>query len=163
MPARVELHVDQRQLAVLQRNLKEAADKGLTRELRKGLRAAAKPLADAERAAARGLPARGQKSSGLRDRMAAAVTVRYSSSKRNPGVRVHIPKRKMPPKEKNLPRHTQSPQGWRHPVYGNREVWVQQVMAPGWWMDAARPHWGNARREINAAVDRVAQQITRGT
>lgn len=162
MAARVELHVDQRRLAALQRNLKQAGGKGLDRELRKGLREAAKPIADAERAAARGLPAKGGKSSGLRARMAAAVTVRYSSSKRNPGVRVHIPKRRMPEKEGNLPRYTQSPQGWRHPVYGNTEVWVQQVMAPGWWFNAARPHWGAARREINAAVDRIAKQIARG-
>jgi len=68
----------------------------------------------------------------------------------------------MPEKQGNLPKYTASPKGWRHPVYGNTEVWVHQVMKPKWWLDAARPHWGTARREMNAATDRVAKQITRG-
>ena len=48
----------------------------------------------------------------------------------------------------------------RHPVYGNREVWVSQDIRPGFFDDPVRHGGPEVRREIEAAVQRVIRKIT---
>ena len=153
--------MDQRRLAALQKRMKDAGDKGLTRELSKGMKAAAEPIAAAERSAAQSLPASGSKSTGLRAAIASAVSIRYSRSKRNPGVRVYVPARKMPQGQGRLPR-LMNKGAWRHPVYGNKNNWVEQKSDRGWWDDTAKKELPRVRRELAAAIERVTQKIGRG-
>ena len=48
---------------------------------------------------------------------------------RHPAVSVFVNPRKMPDGQKSLPEYVEASKGhtrWRHPVFGNRDVWVQQ-------------------------------------
>jgi hypothetical protein len=87
----------------------------LGRELRPALRKAAQPiLTDAKRRAS------------WSSRIPAAISVRQSLGQRNPGVRLVVDAGRAPharPLELGSSRNGQSV---RHPVFGNREVWVQQ-------------------------------------
>lgn len=50
----------------------------------------------------------------------------------------------------------------RHPVYGNREAWVDQKVKPGFWstpLDNARE---KPAKEIRRAIQTVAAKLTRG-
>ncbi|MFI7707605.1 hypothetical protein [Nonomuraea sp. NPDC049480] len=137
----------------LNRRLRHAAEKGLARELRKAVREAAKPGRDAAKLAARSIPAKGPRSTGLRRRMARGVGIQAT------GTRVRIVTR-MPAGLEMLPRGFDTPKGWRKPVFGNREVWAQQPGHP-WFRQTVAKTAPQAREEMKAAMDRVADQITR--
>lgn len=66
----------------------------------------------------------------LRD--AAANSVKLQVTTR--GIRIISDSSAMPPKQQTLPKRLDSPKGWRHPVFGNREVWVTQKGKP--WFGA---------------------------
>jgi hypothetical protein len=149
----VELTTNQVALLRLERRLKEAGATGLNRELRAALRLAAEPIAEAVRAAALAIPASGDKSTGLRQGLADAVKITVKGGRTAPGVRVSV--------RHSLAKASQS-SGWRHPVYGNRKVWVSEVLDPGWFVRAWRGKRPQAIAKIHAAVDLTARQIVRG-
>jgi len=68
----------------------------------------------------------------------------------------------MPDRMKALPGYAEGirRRPWRHPVFGNREVWVSQRPFPRFY-EAAQPDEAEARRRCNAAVDAVFTQIER--
>lgn len=69
---------------------------------------------------------------GLRETIARAVSGSISTSNAKTGVSVtwKAAAAKMPNKQRTLPKGFNSPRGWRHPVFGNRNVWVTQHGAP---------------------------------
>lgn len=48
---------------------------------------------------------------------------------------------------------------WRHPVFGNRDVWVQQPPQPYFYktMKVAGPR---ARASVNRVMDQISRDIT---
>jgi hypothetical protein len=171
----------QAELATLSTRLKAAGDKGLTRELRKGLQRAAKPAVDAAQDAARRIPIRGVRGGGTAAR-AAHHRIRYKRAARgghglratvaravraqirmggNAALTIKTLARMMPASQRKLPRYLDSVRGWRHPFFGNREHWYQQRGEP-WFGETLKRQGPTIRGEVLDAMARVAQQITRG-
>lgn len=110
-------------------------DKRLPTRLRKELRKAAQPAIQAAKAEARSIPSRGvqggtsrhpHKRNQLRRKLARGVRAQASTGgRRGAGLRIVTV---MPTAaEALLPRGLDTPdKGFRHPVFGNREVWVRQ-------------------------------------
>lgn len=159
MPSGIDLTSDQLQFVEIRRRLKEAGSGGLTRELNRSLKQAAQPIVQAEKAAALGLPSHGDVHTGLRQSIADATTTRVSTAGSNPGVIVYTQEKKTRGK---LGRDTNRARGWKHPVFGNRAVWVQQISSPGWWNRAAQPSARAALGLVEQALERIAQKIARG-
>ena len=157
----IELTVDQQNFQIIKARLKEAGAPGglLNRELNKALKAAAKPIQEAEKSAALQLPAAGAVSTGLRASIADATSIRVSNSRTNPGVTVYVQRNKV---RGRIGTDTNRARGWKHPVFGNRSVWVQQVMSPGWWGRAGRPGLLASKEKVRLALETVAQKIAKG-
>lgn len=145
------------QLADLARDLKsEANGREIRRDLLKGIRDAAKPLAKeaAPKAAREGLPKKG----GLNEYVASSkFAVRTRTSGKSAGVRIVGSK---PPKH-DLAAMDRG--ALRHKVYGH-DVWVHQSITPGWWTDGMSDEVVLAamRKEVLAVLDEVARRIARG-
>jgi hypothetical protein len=135
-------------LAVVARRLRETGDKGLRAEMYRGLRRASKPLiADTREYARKTLPKRG----GLAERVARSkfkVSVRGAG--RNPGVRITAT---------GLDTRLDTQGRDRHPVFGNREVWVQQKVKPHWFEIPMRAGAPKVRRELDQVVTDVARKL----
>jgi hypothetical protein len=140
------------QLGDLAKRLRAEGDrgKGLKRELVKGINASTKaPRAEAKRAAKSQLPQTG----GLADLVARASLRTSVRTGATPGVVVIA--------KGDAVRSTD--RGWvRHPVFGNTEVWVNQVVTPGWFTKTMRKSAPKVRGEVADAMRVVARRIARG-
>lgn len=87
-------------------------------------------------------------------RIPRAISVRTSFTKTRPGVSVIVDRKKAPhgrPYE-----HGGGPGTFRHPVFGNREIWVSQRARP--FLEPALEAKGNeAGRRITDAVDEATR------
>ena len=95
---------------------------------------------------------------GLRDTIARIITTQVSTSARRAAVRIRIPAAAMPPKQRRLPRYLNKGK-WRHPVFGNKEVWVGQKSEPHWFEDTLKKQGPEVRKEILAQVRQVTDKI----
>lgn len=147
----------------LQRISRQLRHVGNGREIRKRmtkeLRASARPMVPAVRASIGAIPATSGKSSGLRRRLSRATRLRVSTVGRNAGVSVLVDPKKMPEGEKALPKNMEGLKRWRHPVFGNRDMWVQQKAHP-FFFRAVRPLGSKSRRAINKVLDSITKDIT---
>lgn len=126
------------------------AGKTLRAQLLAGIRSAATPAVEAARAAARSnLPHRG----GLNAEVAASsikVVTRVSGQK--VGVRIVA----------RGPGRSANRGTIRHPVFGNRNNWVNQPIAnPGWFDRTLENATPDVLTKITAAMEAVAQEATR--
>lgn len=149
------------ELAEVAGRLRAAGETGLRRELVKAIRDAAAPIPGAIRA---GLPAR------LPDRYAGVlnadlklgVSVRAAAG--DPGVSVWAEPAGRTARTRRLHR-LESGVLW-HPVFaeGPRRSWewAQQAVTPGWFSGPAEDAAPRVRAAIDAALDRVKDQIWRG-
>lgn len=116
-------------------------------DLRKKLR---KPLREAGRIVADDAKLR----SSFSTRIPRAIRVSTSFTARRPGVSVVVDRKKAPhgrPYE-----HGGNPGTFRHPVFGNREVWVPQAARP--FLEPALEAKGDeAGRRITDAVDEATR------
>jgi hypothetical protein len=140
------------QFLALSKALKHAGRTELRKELNKGIKRAAKPLIPKARAEAlRRLP----QSGGLAKQVAkepARVQVRTGA--RTAGVRVVVGRRRGGARQAN--------RGViRHPVFGNRDVWVNQRVPSGWFDDPMKDAAPAIRRDVEQALEDVAEQIVR--
>lgn len=137
----------------LSKALKAAGQTELRKELNSGIRRATKPLVAKTRAEAR---RRLPKSGGLAERVAKApqrVSVRTGAT--TAGVRLVVPK-------KGGSAAGGANRGVvRHPVFGNRDVWVEQRVTPGWFDDPIKAAAPSIRRDIERAMEDVAKQVVR--
>jgi hypothetical protein len=141
------------QLGNLSKRLRAAGEdgKGLRKELYRGIQRTTKPLkADARQAATQQLPSRG----GLAAQVAKSkLSTRTRGGGRNVGVRIVA----------NGDAARSTDRGVvAHPVFGNRGVWVRQVVLPGWFTDTMRAGAPAVRKELLQAMSIVARQVTRG-
>lgn len=139
-----------------------AAGNGRTvrKQLSKELRAAALPMVPAVRASIRAIPATGGQSSGLRTRLARATRLRVNTVGRNAGVAVLVDGKKMPAGEKALPAYLEgTKRPWRHPVFGDTDVWVTQKSHPYFYRIVAPMGW-RSRSAVNRVLDNITRKIT---
>lgn len=139
------------QLADLSRALRTVgADerKGLRRELYRGIMRATKPLKKAAQDSAHAnLPQRG----GLAARVGKSkFRTKTTGGGQNVGVRITSSG------GSGLDRGR-----LRHPVFGNRSVWVTQQVEPEWFTRPMRAGAPAVQREILQAMDDVAAKIAR--
>lgn len=76
--------------------------------------------------------AKAQAGAGLRESIAKATTGSISTGSASTGVSVtwRVRASKMANSQRRLPKAFNSQKGWRHPVFGDREVWVAQHGTP---------------------------------
>lgn len=95
---------------------------------------------------------------GLRQTVAAAVRVRALSR----GVTIEVNYDRMPNNQRGLPNALNLKKGWRHPVFGNRDVWVFERGGP-WFYEPLYKHVTHfntaVRNAMTEASDKLAQRI----
>lgn len=139
------------QMRNLSRAMKQAGRGDLRRDMLRTIRGAARPLTgEAQRAALR-IPSKSGGATGARAEVAAAVTLQV----RQTGVRIAVLQKKMGARAA-LARGWENPRGWRHPVHGNRDVWVAQDGHP--WL---YPTLHRGRPKVAAAVQQVLTDTAR--
>lgn len=147
------------QLRAVSRQLRTQADaKAMKRDLTRELKRSTQPAVLAVKAAARNLPARGPKSTGLRRRMAAATGAQVRTSGRSPGVKVRISKRRLGAQA--APARMLDRVGWRHPVYGT-DRWVTQRGVLDWFERVNRAQGPKVRAGCKAVLDRLERKLAR--
>jgi hypothetical protein len=186
MPVRVEIKGTEefRRTAA---KLKEAGRGDLVRELAKGMRTEAKPAVEDAQRAVRAIASSGSRGGGgqqrraytvsrarkvteathwrafrhrgLRDSAARATKAEVRTGGRSARVRIRVNARQMPRDQRLLPGHMDTGK-WRHPVMGNREVWVTQTTTPpGWFTRTVPRHGPKIRRGGEKVMDRVLQRL----
>lgn len=157
------------QLRDLSKRLKAQGNGRLQRKLRSSIRDAAKPAEADLKAAALGMrftssqggKARPDKSTGFRTRLSRAVGTSISG---RGTIRLRVSEKKFGPYGRTLPKYSdaelQRYKRLRHPVFGNRDNWVQQQGSP-WFFTTIRRHRRDFRRAVFKAMDDVGREITR--
>lgn len=135
----------------LSKALKHAGQTELRKELNKAMRDGAKPLIPKARAEAlRRLPQRG----GLAKQVAKEPARVQTRTGKDPGVRIAIGKRQGGARSAN--------RGViRHPVFGNRERWVNQKVKPGWFDDPMKASAPEIRTALEAGMEQIAAKVVR--
>lgn len=133
----------------------------LRKRFGKELRQAAKPMVPAVRKAIREIPSkRAYTAAGLRGRMSKAVKLEARTTGKDAGVRIRVDGRKMPNREKSLQSYMEGvKRPWRHPVFGNTEVWVRQEPKP-YFFRTVEQLGRQTRQDVNKVIDQVAKDIT---
>jgi hypothetical protein len=140
------------------RELRRMDSREVTKRFRKELRAAATPLVPVVRASIQSIPSRTGDGS-LRAAMSKAVRVEVRTTGRQAGIAIRVDGRKMPAHMKSLPSMVEGKKRWRHPVFGNRQVWVQQPSKP-YFYKVVRPAGASSRRAVNRVLDGITQDIS---
>lgn len=132
-------------------DLRAAGDDALVKELMKALKAAVKPIVpESRRNALAFLPSRGGLAR-LVARHPQRVTARAGKTSATVGVVV-------PGKKKGTGATGANEGTVRHPVFGNRKVFINQPVRPGWFDDAAAKQSAQAEDEVVKAMDAVARR-----
>lgn len=136
-------------------NAQGSAGRGLKRELMAAVKAAAKPMEDEVRDhVAQYLP------SGYAPIIARDLVVRPSQSTRGNSIGLKL---KGHAKGVTRRRHVRviDKGTLRHPVWGNREAWVDQRVRPGFWSTPLTNAREKPAKEIRRAIQAVARKIER--
>jgi hypothetical protein len=137
------LRVDSHDLAKLFADAK-AAEGTLQVELRRGIKAAAKPITDGIKAAAPSA------------RIAGAVKTTASFARKGATVKVVVDSKKAP---HAAPINNHDHSGtFRHPVFGNTNNWVNQAADP-FFLAGARSGEAAADRQMQQVMDDVARKL----
>lgn len=112
------------ELKIISKALRKSADgKALKLEMTRALRKELKPIVAAVKAAYGG----GVK---LRPALARATRGQVKTTGKGAGARVMVDGRKMPAGMGRIPRYREGSATWRHPVFGDTDVWVTQPPVP---------------------------------
>jgi len=133
--------------------------KQVRKDLTKGLREGAKPAAARVKAAALALPdTPGNKSTGLRRKMARATSVQVRTGGNQAGVAVRLSRARMGD-QAALPKVTNKG-SWRHPVFGDRNTWVVQASRRGWFDEANRQSAKDVRASVKKVIDDIEKRLS---
>lgn len=148
-------------LAQITRELRKMDDKELLKRFRKELRSAARPLVPAVRASIRAIPSsRRYTAAGLRGQLSKATTLEVKTGGKQAAVILRVDGRKMRSHSKAVQAYMEGTKPrWRHPVFGNREVWVQQPASP-YFYKVMRTAGTKARSAVGRVLDQVSKDIT---
>lgn len=95
-----------------------------------------------------------RRGAGLRETIAAGVRLQVTAK----GVRIIASSDRLPEKQKSLVRRLDSDKGWRHPVFGNRDVWVAERGGP-WFGATIKPKAPAFRAAILEAMEEIKTQL----
>ncbi|MET9411271.1 hypothetical protein ABZX90_36840 [Streptomyces sp. NPDC002935] len=146
----------------LVRALREEEDgKQLRKDLAKNMRDALRPGAEHAKSAVMGMISTGglPTSPALRTAIARKIRPEVKLGGRWSGARVKAFKTKNIRGFPNAPKRTNRASGWRHPVFGNREVWAQQRGKIGWFDRSFQGREGLYKEAVEAAMNDMAQRI----
>ena len=115
--------------------------------------------ADLARGLLQEMPTHSGKSNKLRERIAAGVKVTDTSKPDAPGAIVNVAVDNI--NEAPIPRGIESIRGWRHPVFGNRDVWVQQRPRYQWFSVTMEQVEASLTSRFSATLDDAAEGIAR--
>jgi hypothetical protein len=145
---------DSADLKAVSKQLRQVADgKALRKELTGGIRAALKPVLAQVKAA--------YGSGHLRSQLRRAARIEVRTSGRMAGARLRVDGRKMPDQMKSLPAMWEGLTRWRHPVFGDRETWVQQEPHPTFYRIVA-PQEDRVGQAIDRVLEDVRDKLERG-
>lgn len=144
------------QFGELARRLKEAGDKDLKKELYSGINRAVKPIRTNVKANVGDYMPRGYTATLSKS---LSVTSGKRSGSRDPGVVI-----KARAKGKSEPRYVGPLDNGelRHPVFGNRNVWRVTRIKAGFFTNEAQKGAPQARTEMIAAMNTVAEKVAHG-
>jgi hypothetical protein len=156
-------------LKELSADLKAQGRGELSRKMRANVRSAGAPVvADLRRAVMavqvesdRGGYARPDEDRGLRLAVAKALAISITQK----GIRIRVNEKRVDPVYgRSLPRYLDASlkkyQRWRHPVFGNSDVWVEQTGQP-WFFVTILRHADDFRRAVLRAVDDTIRELRR--
>jgi hypothetical protein len=134
---------------------------------RRRLEEAARPYPARVRASALAIPVKGPRHTGLRARIALCAETSSLVDGNKVYERVWINPERMRPDYMTLPLYMEGVAGtgrrrydrWRHPVFGNRDVWAQQAAHP-YFYQAAAPFGAAAEVALRVALDDITRQIS---
>ena len=96
---------------------------------------------------------------GLRTTTASALRTVVRTGARSAVVRIEVNKSRMPRDQRELPGHMDTGK-WRHPVMGNKKVWVTQTAAPpGWFSDTVPRHGPRMRDQAYDVIDDINRRV----
>lgn len=152
--------------------LRKAHREDLGRGLVKAMKRAAEPTLEDLRAAARGIHTTGVRkpgakhpfvrvmpAKGTRAKIAESITARVSLFAEDPRVQFRTG-RGLPEGLRSMPRRFDEAE-FRHPVMGNRDVWVSQRGDP-WFWEPIKNNLSTFRAEIDQALEETRQMLERG-
>src|SRR5215475_3312505 len=154
-------------LRAISRDLRRMDAQKVTRIFKKALEDAARPYPLQVRRSALAIPVKeGGKHTGLRARIAGCVSLTSWTENREAGVSVWIDVRKMLPDYRTLPLYMEGVPGsrgqdyrrWRHPVYGNREVWRSQSAHP-YFFRPVEPLGRAAGESLRRSLEDITRQL----
>ncbi|MBZ3918202.1 hypothetical protein [Streptomyces acidiscabies] len=148
-------------LAALTRAIRAEEDgKQLRKELARDMRDALKPGAAEAKSSVMSIASAGLPTSpALRSSVAKKIRPEVKLGGRWSGARVKAFKTRNVRNFPNAPKRLNRAGGWRHPVYGNREVWVQQHGKVDWFDRAFEGREGQYRAAVEAAMENMARRI----
>ena len=131
-------------------------------ELAADLHQALEPGVSAVRSALLGMSTGGLPHAGESLRQAVAAGVESIARLDGPRAGARIRARKPTVRGfRNAPARLNSNRGWRHPVFGDVDTWVDQMGRPGWFDDTLRPLRPALVRAAERALRNRAQRISR--
>lgn len=95
---------------------------------------------------------------GLRTSVARGIKSKVAYSGFKLGARIVADSAALPASQRKLPRYLNRRRGWRHPVWGHRDRWVQQVGEP-YFDNPIRRHRRQIRKEVAEVVDDVMRTL----
>jgi hypothetical protein len=148
-------------LAALTRAIRAEEDgKQLRKELARDMREALKPGAAEAKSSIMSLSSAGLPTApALRSSVAKKIRPEVKLGGRWSGARVKAFKTKNVRNFPNAPKRLNRAGGWRHPVFGLREVWVQQHGKVDWFDRAFEGREGQYRAAVEAAMENMARRI----
>lgn len=148
-------------LAALARAIRAEEDgKQLRKELAKNMREALKPGAAEAKSGIMSMSSAGlQTAPALRSAIARKIRPEVKLGGRWSGARVKAFKTKNIRNFPNAPKRTNRASGWRHPVYGNRDQWVQQHGKIQWFDQAFEGRANTYRGAVEQAMEDMARRI----
>ncbi|MEV6124871.1 hypothetical protein AB0M23_30925 [Streptomyces sp. NPDC052077] len=130
--------------------------KELTRNMREALKPGAAQAKSAIMSMASTTPHDGP---ALKTAIARKIRPEARITGRFPGAKIKAAKTKTLRGFPNAPKRTNRASGWRHPVYGNREVWVHQTGKAKWFDRAFDGQQAHYQRQVQFALADMVNRI----
>lgn len=138
----------------------ESDGKQLRKDMTTNLRAAVAPAVPVMRSQLMSMGGHGTATPALRTTIASRIRVAVRGTGARAGVRVSVGRTPQIRGFRNAPKRLNR-EDFRHPVFGNREKWVTQRGAPGWFDDPLRERRDEMRAAVERAVEDMSQRIAR--
>lgn len=159
--SRLSLELTPQNLRNISNALKAEEDgKALRKELTKNMREALKPGAAQAKSSIMSMASTTPHDGpALKTAIARKIRPEVRISGRFPGAKIKAFKTKNLRGFPNAPKRTNRASGWRHPVFGNREVWVQQTGKVKWFDRAFEGQQAHYTRQVQFALADMVNRI----